>query len=240
MGCVGPLHLLVIGFDADDPIPAAIRDVPRRRLSRADTRVLEVLFVSKDRGGGLHIEPDRSEPSTSTIQARSALWPVLSGDDSFPSNEPLDLRPASEVGLDLDALEELDRRIGPGTSAVLILTEETWIGDLLDRAADGGGHAIALGYLQPETMLDLGPGVVEAVKTSDVAVEAATAKTTEVIDTLTSAPDPTSRVAAEVLRALVGAQLINIAEVGRANATLADAGLVRSSAPLSASAADPS
>jgi hypothetical protein len=168
MATVGPLQLLVIGFDSQDPVPVAVLDSFDRFLS-SGRRLVDALCVSKDPSGVLHPQAASSRRDVGGLHGGSTLWPLLMGEGSGPSEEPLELRAAGEVGLDLDAVEQLDGLIAPGSSAVLILVEERSLAELLDAAATGGGYVITLGYLEAETMLDLGPGVAAAVHASEVA-----------------------------------------------------------------------
>ena len=57
------------------------------------------------------------------------------------------------MGFDLYAVENFADRIAPGTSALLLLTESGWPTELVDVVLVSGGFPLALGFLEPETML---------------------------------------------------------------------------------------
>ena len=96
MTTVGPLDLLVFGFDA----PRLLAPEVKRQLNllrRHDLlRVLDVLYVSKDEQGVFSVgqEGDDLNPRAAAL-ADSALWELFDGDDpEHLPTEPLELHSA--------------------------------------------------------------------------------------------------------------------------------------------------
>jgi len=145
--------------------------------------------------------------------------------DAAPDT-PLDLHSAADVGLDLAAVEELQYRIEPTTSALLILAETTWDNELLEVAAATGGFPVVSGCLQPETMLVVGSAVATAAAAGDAATRESAAHGAAMLHALASAADLSSNVTSGVLGALVDAHVIDHLDVNDAIDALTAAGLV--------------
>ena len=193
-------------------------------------RLVDVLCLSKDERGVIRVGPECIGAHVSSVPAGATLWQLLIGGDADQSPvTPLDLRSAAEIGLDLAAVEHLQYRIEPGTSALLILTEAVWENELLEVAAATGGVPIVSGCLEPETMLLVGPAVAMAAEASEAAERAGLAHGEAVLDTLAHAVDPASNLAGSVLQVLVDAHLIDHLDVDEAIDALATVSLVPSS-----------
>jgi hypothetical protein len=190
-------------------------------------RLLDVLVVSKDERGILRLAATASAGlNLSSDSTGSTLWQLLDGNDFEASTAPLELHSACEVGLDLEAVESLAYRIEPDTTALLMLVETRWATVLLDEVANSGGFPIVFGCLEPETMLVLGPQLAAAAEAHVAADNVAAAHAVATLDTLARAPEPSSTVAANVIRALVGACIIDPTDVGDSIGALADAGII--------------
>ena len=226
MTTVGPLDLLVFGFDAPRVLaPEVTRQL--NLLRRHDyLRVLDVLYVSKDEQGVFSVGPGGDDLNPGAGLADSALWELFDGDDAeHRPTEPLELQSAREVGLDLEAVEGLGRLIEPGTSALLVLVELTWASDLLTAVLESDGFPMISGRLEPETMLVMGLKLAAAVR-SVAADERTTAlRGAAMLDALAST-HMASTTAADVIQPLVAAGLLNEADVEDAIGALAHAGLV--------------
>jgi hypothetical protein len=190
-------------------------------------RLLDVLVVSKDERGILRLAATASAGlNLSSDSTGSTLWQLLDGNDFEASTAPLELHSACEVGLDLEAVESLAYRIEPDTTALLMLVETRWATVLLDEVANSGGFPIVFGCLEPETMLVLGPQLAAAAEAHVAADNVAAAHAVATLDTLASAPEPSSSVAANVIRALVAACIIDPTDVGDSIGALTDAGII--------------
>jgi uncharacterized membrane protein len=209
MGRVGPLQLLVVGFEGDGRPPRAVGDYLHHWRDRAGVRLLDALVVTKDQSGVLRPQP--LDPATTlTGPDGSPLWTLLVGTEGDGVGEAiLDVRDAGERGLDLEVVERLVYEIDPGTSAVLVLVEDQLAAELLDVAASNGGAPLVYGCLEPETMLVVGTAVAHVVERRE------TAPTTEQSD---------AAIVDDVLAVLLGAGVID--DRDRAIAALRAAGVV--------------
>jgi hypothetical protein len=228
MAVIGTVHLLAFGFDSQGSLPPGVVDRLHRLHGRGIIRLLDLLFVSKDERGLLGPATTSGIDLNLGVAATgSTLWQLLDGNGVATSpTTPLELHSAREVGLDLEAVESLAYRIEPDTTALLMLVETRWATVLLDEVARSGGYPIVFGCLEPETMLVLGPQLAAAAEAYVAADDIATALAVATLDTLARAPEPSSTVAANVIRALVGACIIDPTEVGDSIGALADAGII--------------
>jgi uncharacterized membrane protein len=223
---VGPLDLLVFGFDA----PRLLAPEVKRQLNllrrHEVLRVLDVLYVSKDENGVFSVGQEGDDPDPRAALAESALWELFDGDDSeIPPTEPLELQSAREVGLDLDAVEGLGRLIERGTCALLVLVELRWASDLLAAVLGSDGFPVISGCLEPETMLVIGLKLA-AVVGSVAAEERTTAlRGAAMLDALASTSMASTTVA-DVIQPLIAAGVLNDGDVEDAIGALTQAGLV--------------
>ena len=226
MATVGPLDLLVFGFDA----PRLLAPEVKRQLNllrRHDLlRVLDVLYVSKDEQGVFSVGQEGDDLNPRAALAESALWELFDGDDpEHLPTEPLELQSAREVGLDLDAVESLGRLIEPGTCALLVLVELRWASDLLAAVLGSDGFPVISGCLEPETMLVIGPKLAAAVRSVDADERTTALRGAALLDALASTR-MASTTAADVIQPLIAAGLLNDGDVEDAIDALAHAGLV--------------
>jgi hypothetical protein len=228
MAVIGTVQLLAFGFDSQGSLPPGVVDRLHRLHGRGIIRLLDMLFVSKDERGILGPATTGGTDISLGLDATgSTLWQLLDGNRVATSpTTPLELHSACEIGLDLEAVESLAYRIEPDTTALLMLVETRWATVLLGEVARSGGFAIVFGCLEPETMLVLGPQLAAAAEAHVAADTVAAAHAVATLDTLAHAPELSSAIAANVIRALVGACIIDPTEVGDSICALADAGLI--------------
>jgi uncharacterized membrane protein len=229
----GPFDLLVFGFDAAQAMAPEVTRQLNLLRSHDFLRVLDVLFVSKDEQGAFSVgqEPDDLNPHPALVE--SALWDLFDGDDpghlptdpGHPPTDPLELQSAREVGLDLDSVEGLERLIGPGTCALLVLVELRWASDLLAAVLGSDGFPVLSGRLEPETMLVIGLKLAAAARSVSADERTTALRGAAMLDALASTR-MASTTAADVIQPLIAAGLLNDGDIEDAIGALAHAGLV--------------
>ena len=225
MTIVGSVELLVVGFDGLGPLPPDVDQRVEAFVGRGIIRVLDVLCVSKDEHGDVRVVEDAQKFGLRVSLAESTLWQLFDGGDPAVLPEAsFELHSAREVGLDIDAVESLAQRIAPGTSALLMLVEPTWANDLVETVFAAGGLPIAFGCLEPETMLIVGPHVASAVLVAQASESIAAVRGAATLDAL--ARTQITSTAAEVIKSLVVACLLDASAVEDAIGALATAGLL--------------
>ncbi len=230
MATVGPLFLLVFGFDAPRSLAPDVKRALNLLRGRGLLRILDVLYLSHGEQGTFSVEPQGDGLDRRSATAESTLWQLFDGDDSDAlANEPLELRGAREVGLDLEAVERMAHLIEPGTCALLVLVELRWVADLLEAVLVSNGLPIVSGCLEPETMLVIGSKLAVAVRAAQADEHTIALRGAAMLDALASTPIA-STTAVDVIQPLVAAGLLDDGDVEDAIAALADAGLVPRSA----------
>jgi len=222
----GPFDLLVFGFDA----PRVLAPEVKRQLNllrRHDLlRVLDVLYVSRNEQGGFSVGQEADDLNPGAALAESALWDLFDGDDpGEPPTDSLELQSAGEVGLDLDAVEGLERLVEPGTCALLVLVELRWASDLLAAVLGSDGLPVLSGRLEPETMLVIGLKIAAAARSVSAGERTTALRGAALLDALASTR-MASTTAADVIQPLVAAGLLNDGDVEDAIGALVQAGLL--------------
>ena len=133
---MGPVQMLVIGFDGGDFKGEIAAEV--ERLREEDTiRVLDLVVVAKDADGNVS---------------------VGEGEDGL-ALRLLDVTDADLSHLDaVDAADvwEATEAVPPGGAAAIVLIEHRWAIPLRDAIAAAGGVPLADAWLAPEDVASLG------------------------------------------------------------------------------------
>jgi uncharacterized membrane protein len=224
MGRVGPLQLLVVGFEGDACPPQSVGACLRHWRDQVGVNLLDALVVTRDRSGVLWPQPPVPETAVAEL-AGSPLWTLLVGTEAeYTTEATLDVRDAGERGLDLEAVERLVYEIDPGTSAVLVLVEDQLAAELLDVAASNGGAPLVYGCLEPETMLVVGPAVAHVVERRDAVPKIEEDRGAGPSSRVPTSPETEARTVDDVLAVLVRAGVID--DPDRAIDALRAAGVV--------------
>ena len=167
---IGPLQLLVFGFDEEQKA----RDVVRvaKSLKRAKAiRLFDLVYVIKDQEGTLQAK-EISELRTEEKREFGALAKALLGlavedVESLDAQELVDsLNVAEEeFGLSDEEIQEVAARVPNGTSAIFVIFEHVWAREL-HEAVLGAGEVCQrpvgcheLTELLAEVLVDLIPAV---------------------------------------------------------------------------------
>jgi uncharacterized membrane protein len=150
---VGPLHILVFGFDRPNFTGAALREL--QRLEGHDlVRLVDLLFVEKaDDGTLVAIEIEGVDPELAEVLGD--LAGALVGVDG--AGDELD-----DVD---DDLWDIAAEIPPGTAAAIVLLEHRWAIGLGQAIADAGGELLADALVPPSDLALMGAEFQSAVET---------------------------------------------------------------------------
>jgi uncharacterized membrane protein len=246
---IGPLQLVVLGFDQLDRFRGQILAELQEVRGRDVIRLLDLLFVAKDETGQLTILDLSDLPADEQASYGSLLGTLVGLDLAGDGSGPDDTVPeGAEAGLSSEGVRQVAAMLEPGTAAALLLVEHRWAARLAAAVSDAGGRLLAQGFLTPEARVVMGEAlssVAEAEAALEVAeavrgaalVEALTA-TAEVelveeaaaqavVEAATS-EDTTLRsaAAADVVRALVTAGVLEDTAALDAIEALVAAGLI--------------
>jgi uncharacterized membrane protein len=168
---IGPVQLLVLGFNRPDFHGEIIAELERLRAS--DTvRVIDSLAVYKDADGGLEVEHLSNLTEQEAIEMGSKIGALIGlgveGEEGMDAGATAGAEAASEQGgvrvftgeEGWDVLED----IPTDSAAALILLEHHWAVPLRDAIARAGGFRISDGFISPLDLIDIGLMSAEEAK----------------------------------------------------------------------------
>jgi hypothetical protein len=236
-GEVGPVQLLLVGFETTDRFRGDIaREIAALR-GRGMIRVLDARFFHRAPGGAL-TEIDLNQLLADPPPGRpgNPLAHLLGvngggGNGGRPPAEAF----AHTAGFALEDLRRLTDEIGPGDHAAVVLVEHLWASHLRETVRAAGGRLLAQGFLTPEVVMVVG-AEIKARHDAEAAIELAqAARGAALVEALgavatgavTSVEDRT-RAAAQVVKALVEQGFVHEPEAGGAVEALVTSGLMES------------
>lgn len=129
---IGPLEYVVIGLQ-DNQFTSEILPELQAIQAKGAIRVVDLLFVKKDGDGTVTLR-EVSELGDEELQPYGALVEELMG-----------LFTAQDI-------EKLAEAIPPGTSAVIVLLEHTWVLGLTEAVRRAGGVLFTGGLVTPDAL----------------------------------------------------------------------------------------
>jgi uncharacterized membrane protein len=157
---IGPVQLIVLGFDHPDFRGEIIAEL--ERLRESDTvRVIDSLAVYKDAEGELEVQHLSNLTTDEAIELGSMIGTLIGlGIEGEPGAEAGALAGAEAMagGVDLLPEEEWDvlEDIPPDSAAALVLIEHHWAVGLRDAVARAGGSRIGDSFISPLDLVEIG------------------------------------------------------------------------------------
>ncbi len=230
-GELGPVQLLVVGFERTDQFSGEILDELAAQEARGIIRILDLLYVEKTDEDELVIVEiaDLSEKEASEFGG--VVSKFLGFEDAGPAAvEAIDAEVGGNTyGLAADDIADALSSIPVGTAAGILLFEHVWATHFRDAVRRAGGFPVMQGFLTQEAVLMVGEEL-RAIREAAVAVEfasivegAALLEATEAI----LAAELVREAAAEVaIEAIEESEAIEAAAAARAVRALIAAGLI--------------
>ncbi len=167
---VGPVQLLVLGFDNPDFHREITRELERLRASDA-VRVIDALAVHKDLEGEIEVQHLSDLTKEEAIELGSKVAALvglgIEGEEGLHAAAEIGAADAAARGLEVpddqvewDVIEEIPN----GSAAALILLEHHWAVPLREAVARAGGYRIAEGMVSPYDLLAVGLASAEEAK----------------------------------------------------------------------------
>jgi len=246
---IGPIQVIVFGFDRTDQFKGEILEELRGLRSRGMIRVIDVYLAKKEPGGALSTvelswlsEEEKAEFGSVVKKLLEAGGGSAAKTDS--RSEAIELA-ARSSGITPEDLKAAVAAIAPGKALGVLLFEHTWAVPLRDAIWRAGGRGLAQGFITPEGLMMVG-AELEAISEAELAIEVSDAvRGAAILDALIAidqAEQIKTAVAADVLRTLVVADMIEEAAVEEAVQVLAAADLIErkalESAEMKAAAAE--
>ena len=132
---LGPVDYMVVGFPADKAdFSGAMADELKKLLDSGTVRVLDLVIVTKDEDGTVDIAElrERDESEVGDLLSLEADMSLL-----------LALEDVERVGADLE----------PGSTAAVLVWENTWAGPLASAIRHSGGELITTGRIPNQALI---------------------------------------------------------------------------------------
>jgi uncharacterized membrane protein len=159
---IGPVQLIVLGFDRPDFHGEIIQEL--ERLRQSDTvRVIDALAVYKDAKGDLEVEHLSNLTEDEAVELGTVVGALIGlgidGEEGFEAGAAVGAEAAAEglhpLSGDDDAWDVL-AEIPTDSAAALVLLEHHWAVPLRDAIARAGGFRISDGFISPLDLVAIG------------------------------------------------------------------------------------
>jgi uncharacterized membrane protein len=158
---IGPVQLLVLGFEHPDFRGEIIAEL--ERLRESDTvRVIDALAVHKDASGEFEVAHLSNLSKDEAIELGSVVGALvglgIEGEEGFVAGAEAGAEAAADgVGV-FDAEDAWDvlEEIPNDSAAALILIEHHWAVPLRDAVARAGGYRISDAFISPLDLVEIG------------------------------------------------------------------------------------
>jgi hypothetical protein len=237
---IGPLQVMVVGFDSDAEFDGLVIDELERLTARGLIRVIDLQFITKGAGDKLAAVEFSALEEEEAAEFGMIIGQLMGMAD--PTGDEIVLvDDASEksFGLGVEDLVAIGEDLEAGESVGVLLFEHTWASELKAAVRESGGFPIAQGLLTPEAMMMVGSEVLaiaEAEATIELADAVAGAAVLDAIATVEAAEDVKAMAAVDTVRALMASGLIIDAAAQEALDALVAAELITEMAIESAAA----
>jgi uncharacterized membrane protein len=166
---IGPVQLIVLGFDQPNFHGEVIAEL--ERLRQSDTvRVIDALAVYKDATGDIEVEHLSNLSADEAIELGSKVGALiglgLEGEEGLDAGALAGAEAAADgvqVFSDEDAWDVLED-IPNDSAAALILLEHHWAVPLRDAIARAGGFRLSDGFISPLDLVEIGLVSAEEAK----------------------------------------------------------------------------
>jgi len=159
---LGPLQLIVIGFDAPEPDGSVLAEL-RAVREQGFIRLVEALGVYKDEEGAIWSAQVSDVEEEEAVLAGAAIGALMglgaAGAEGAEVGAWAGAERAAEVyefGLDTEDILAIADQIPVGGAALLMLVEHRWLIPLRDAIRAQGGIVYAQEFLSPETLTAMG------------------------------------------------------------------------------------
>ena len=192
----GPIQVFVIGFDKFEATGKIMAEL-RRARKRGVIRIVDILFVQKDKHGSIENSMHMTDLSENERMRLGAIAGGLiglheGGLEGMLVGEELGALAVAErdAGLGVDRMKELAESIPAGGAAAILVIEHHWAASLRDAIADAGGRSLMQAMISPDALALIGDELrvrMEAEDAIELAEEVKMAAAIEIAQVLIEA-----------------------------------------------------
>jgi hypothetical protein len=237
---IGPVQVVVLAFGPDEAFAGEIRRALAAVRGRGVIRMLDALFVRRNEDGTVSVidepEDEGTEGDGPPFGVALRRLAGLGTRTEVVSLEPEEEDDCSMFGLSPAQLLDTLGTIPPGGGGALVLFEHAWASRLAYTVRAAGGRLLAHGILTREALSQAGAELRVLAEAEAVMEVTDAVRSVGLLDALAYASDEAtaaesaaslpSALAAQTLRTLIVAQLIDDAEAEPALVELIEAGLL--------------
>jgi uncharacterized membrane protein len=166
---IGPVQLIVLGFDQPDFQGEIIKEL--EKLRESDTiRVIDALAVFKDAEGDIEVAHLSNITRDEAIELGTAIGALIGlgieGEEGMEVGAMLGAEAGAEgmnVFTDEEAWDVIEE-IPNDSAAALLLVEHHWAVPLRDAVFRAGGFRISDGFISPQDLVAVGIIAAEAAQ----------------------------------------------------------------------------
>lgn len=167
---IGPVQLLVLGFERPDFHGEIVKEL--ERLRQSDTvRVIDALAVHKDADGEIEVQHLSNLTKEEAIELGSKVAALIGlgieGEEGLHAAAEIGAADAAARGIEVfddEAEWDVIAEIPNDSAAALILLEHQWAVPLRDAIGRAGGYRVADGMISPYDLLAIGLATAEEAK----------------------------------------------------------------------------
>ena len=193
----GPIQVFVVGFDKFEATGRIMAEL-RRVRKRGVIRLVDVIFVQKDRHGdienSMHLtdlsENERMRLGVDRRRAHRASCGWRRGHGRGRAELGALAVAERDAGLSVDRMQELAESIPAGSAAAILVIEHHWAANLRDAIVDAGGRTLMQAMIAPDALAIVGDELrvkMEAEDAIEAAEEIKLAAAMEIAQTLVEA-----------------------------------------------------
>jgi uncharacterized membrane protein len=167
---IGPVQLLVIGFDHPEFHGEIVEELERLRQSDA-VRVIDALAVHKDADGEIEVQHLSNLTREEAIELGSKVAALvglgIEGEEGMHAAAEIGAEDAAAQGIEVfddDVEWDVIGEIPNDSAAALILLEHHWAVPLRDAIARAGGYRVADGMISAYDLLAIGLASAEEAR----------------------------------------------------------------------------
>ena len=164
---VGPVQLLVLGFDNADFHGEIAQELQRLRES-GTVRVIDALAVHKDAQGEIEVQHLSNLSKEEAVELGSKVAALvglgIAGEEGMHAAAEIGAEQAAAHGIEFfdDEIEwDVIGEIPNDSAAALILLEHQWAVPLRDAIARAGGFRLSDGFISPLDLVAIGLATAE-------------------------------------------------------------------------------
>ena len=232
---LGPVQLVVIGFDTLDEFRGDILDRLEQMSPLNAVRLLDALFVAKEDNGdliALEVGDLGEEEGDEVLGMILGELLGFSFEGEQPGAAPAEVTDASAIGVSVADIRRIANDLEPGTAAGMLLIEHHWAAGLRDAIHDAGGSLLLQGFLTADGVAMVGAEMaataeaIAAIELADALQAEAVVRSVEALATIEIAAEVQAAVVAQTVLGLIEAGYIEKADAEEALAALVSADIL--------------